>query len=76
MMQAGRVPTKTEAPVIQGNVVDLMDLLRRSLKGDKSSAERPSRSGKRVAEGDKRQHGLPLPIKGDKAGKTEAPATA
>jgi DNA end-binding protein Ku len=74
---AGRGPTKTKAPVIQGNVVDLMDALRRSLKTDKSSAEAPSvRGGKRAAKGDKRQQGLLLPIKGDKAGKAQAPATA
>ena len=67
---AGRGPTKTKAPVIQGNVVDLMDALRRSLKTDKSSAEAPSvRGGKRAAKGDKRQQGLLLPTKGDKAGK-------
>jgi DNA end-binding protein Ku len=71
---AGRGPTKTKAPAIQGNVVDLMDALRRSLKTD--SADRPSRSGKRVAKGDKRQQGLLLPIKGEKPGKAEAPATA
>ena len=46
----------------------LMDALRRSLKADKSSVENASRSGKRVAKGDKRQQGLLLPIKGDKAG--------
>ena len=73
---AGRGPTKTKAPVIQGNVVDLMDALRRSLKADKSGAEKPSQSGKRVSKGDKRQQGLLLPIKGDKAGKAQAPATA
>jgi len=33
-------------------------------------------SAKAGAMGDKRQQGLLLPIKGDKAGKTEAPATA
>ena len=73
---AGRGPTKTKGPVIQGNVVDLMDALRRSLKTDSSSVEKPSQSGKRVAKGDKRQQGLLLPIKGDKAGKAQAPATA
>ena len=73
---AGRGPTKTKAPVIRGNVVDLMDALRRSLKADKSGAEKPSQSEKRMAKGDKRQQGLLLPIKGDKAGKAQAPATA
>jgi hypothetical protein len=29
-----------------------------------------------VAKGDKRQQGLLLPIKGDKTGKTDVPATA
>ena len=57
---AGRGPTKTRAPVIQGNVVDLMDALRRGLKADKSGAEKPSQSGKRVAKGDKWQQGLLL----------------
>jgi hypothetical protein len=65
-----------KAPVLQGNVVDLMDALRRSLKADKSGAEKPSQTGKRVAKGDKRQQGLPLPIKGDRVGKAEPPATA
>jgi hypothetical protein len=57
------------------NVVDLMNALRRSLKADKSGAEKRSQSGKRVAKWDKRQQGLLLPIEGDKAGKAEAPAT-
>ena len=38
---AGRGPTKTKAPVIQGNVVDLMDALRRSLEDGQSGAEKP-----------------------------------
>jgi hypothetical protein len=44
-----RGPTKTKAPVIQGNVVDLMDALRRSLKADKSGSEKPSQTGKRAS---------------------------
>ena len=50
MMRAGRVLTKTEAPVIQGNVLDLMDLLRRSLKGDKAGeGGAPARAKRRRA---------------------------
>ena len=71
---AGRGPAKTKAPVIQGNVVDLMDALRRSLKSDSPGAQKPSQGGKRVGKGDKRQQGLLLPIKGDSTGKAE-PAT-
>ena len=49
--------------MIQGNVVDLMDALRRSLTADKSSAEKLSRSGKRSARANRppKVHGHPWP---------------
>jgi DNA end-binding protein Ku len=82
---AGQGMTKAKAPVIQGNVVDLMDALRRSLAPAKSGAEKPRAEKpvtektaaklKRPAKADKRQSAMLLPIKGNKA-TPEAPATA
>ena len=82
---AGQGLAKAKAPVIQGNVVDLMDALRRSLAPAKSGAGKPgaekpvtektAAKSKRPAKADKRQAALLLPIKGSK-GTAEAPATA
>ncbi len=85
---AGQGITKAKAPVIQGNVVDLMDALRRSLapgkagadksrgekpEVDKPAAEKNASKAKRPAKADKRQAALLLPIKGNKT-TPEAPA--
>jgi DNA end-binding protein Ku len=73
----GGPPKKTTAPATGGNVVDLMDALRRSLAGGKPPAARQApapvaRAGKKSAKADKRQASLLLPIKG--AEKEKAPA--
>ena len=87
---AGQGLAKAKAPVMQSNVVDLMDALRRSLAPAKAGAEKPradktgadkpvpektTAKSKRPAKADKRQAALLLPIKGNK-GTAEAPATA
>ncbi len=87
---AGQGLAKAKAPVMQSNVVDLMDALRRSLAPasraptrrvatrpgrQAGSAEKTAAKAKRLAKADKRQAALLLPIKGSK-GTAEAPATA
>src|SRR5690349_24524970 len=69
----GGPPRKSKAPETGGNVVDLMDALRRSLANDKSPAPaNTARAGKKTAKSDKRQASLLLPIKGSE--KEKAPA--
>lgn len=69
----GGPPRKSKAPETGGNVVDLMDALRRSLANDKSPAPaNTARAGKKAAKSDKRQASLLLPIKGSE--KEKAPA--
>ena len=71
----GGPPRKTKAPETGGNVVDLMEALRRSLAKDKTPAPaNNARAGKKTAKADKRQSSLLLPIKGSE--KEKAPAAS
>jgi DNA end-binding protein Ku len=71
----GGPPRKTKAPEAKGNVVDLMEALRRSLDNGKTpAAANTARAGKKTAKADKRQASLLLPIKGGEKEKDKAPA--
>ena len=73
----GGPPRKTKAPETGGNVVDLMEALRRSLAKDKTSAPaNNARAGKKTGKADKRQASLLLPIKGSEKEKEKAPASS
>ena len=71
----GGPPRKAKAPETGGNVVDLMEALRRSLAKDKTPAPaNNARAGKKTGKADKRQASLLLPIKGSE--KEKAPAAS
>ena len=70
-----RLPAKT-TPKTGGNVINLMDALKRSLASERQSAPAPKNGGKKPKKRVEGQREMLLPISGKRAGKEEAKTQA